>query len=97
VEIRKQNDGYVDDVNTWAASMEWDSDAVEHTLYILNEGAQSLTNLNEVGGGSTAFHKCACLLLSWIFNGKRLLIDYEREGTITLLDNKGTPSKTTQL
>ena len=97
LEIRKRNDGYVDDVNTWAASMEWDNEAVEYVLNTLNEGAQILTNLNEVGGGSTAFHKCACILMSWTFNGKRLVIDYEREGTITLLDNKGAPSKITQL
>jgi hypothetical protein len=32
LEIRKQNDGYVDDVNTWAASMDWNSDIVEHVL-----------------------------------------------------------------
>jgi hypothetical protein len=35
--------------------------------------------------------------MSWIFNGKRLVIDYEREGTRTLLDNKGAPSRITQL
>jgi hypothetical protein len=97
LEISKRNDGYVDDVNTWAASMEWDSEAIEHVLYMLNKGAQSLTDLNEVGGGSTAFHKCACLFMSWIFNGKRLVIDYEQEGTRTLLDNKGAPSRITQL
>ena len=99
LEIHKQNDGNVDDVNTWAASMDWNSDTVEHVLYMLNQGAQSLTNLNEVGGGSTAFHKCACMLMlmSWTFNGKRLVIDYEQDGTITLLDNKGAPSKITQL
>jgi hypothetical protein len=35
--------------------------------------------------------------MSWTFNGKRLVIDYKQDGTITLLDNKDAPSKITQL
>ena len=57
--IKKLNDGYVDDVNTWAGNMGWDSQAAEEVTYDLQNGAQSLTDLNETPGGSTAFHKCA--------------------------------------
>jgi hypothetical protein len=40
--ISKRNDGYVDDVNTWAASMQCDGNAVDHTIYRLNKGSQTL-------------------------------------------------------
>jgi hypothetical protein len=64
--IRKQNDGYVDDVNTWAGCMEIGSEATETTMYQLQKGSQILTDLNETPGGSTAFHKCATALMSWV-------------------------------
>jgi hypothetical protein len=95
--IKKRNDGYVDDVNTWAASMECDGNATDHTIYLLNKGSQSLTDLNEVGGGSTAFHKSVSQLLAWKSNGRFLEIDYDRVGEVILQDNKGAPSKIAQL
>jgi hypothetical protein len=95
--IKKRNDGYVDDVNTWAANMQCDSDVVDYVIYRLNKGSQLLADLNEVGGGSTAFHKCASSLLAWVSNGKKLVIDYEKECKLMLQDNKGASSCIKQL
>eukprot|EP00956_Cyclotella_meneghiniana_P006228 scaffold8104_cov47-Cyclotella_meneghiniana.AAC.6 len=67
--IKKRNDGYVDDVNTWAGEMDLDHGVEESVMYDLQQCAQGLTNLNEVSGGSTAFHKCACQILMWKSNG----------------------------
>jgi hypothetical protein len=53
--------------------------------------------LNEVGGGSTAFHKSVSQLLAWKSNGRFLEIDYDRVGEVILQDNKGAPSKIAQL
>jgi hypothetical protein len=41
--IKKRNDAYVDDANTWAGQLEREPDAVEKVLYRLKSGAQSLT------------------------------------------------------
>eukprot|EP00956_Cyclotella_meneghiniana_P029777 scaffold73268_cov96-Cyclotella_meneghiniana.AAC.1 len=54
--IKKRNDGYVDDVNTWAGEMNLDFGVEESVMYDLQQRAQGLTDLNEVSGGSTAFH-----------------------------------------
>ena len=43
--IRKRNDAYVDDANTWAGQLEREPDVVEKVLYKLKLGAQSLTDL----------------------------------------------------
>eukprot|EP00956_Cyclotella_meneghiniana_P033092 scaffold93176_cov89-Cyclotella_meneghiniana.AAC.1 len=92
--IRKRNDGYVDDVNTWAGKIERDLGDVEEVMYDLQVRAQGLTDLNEVSGGSTAFHKCACQLLSWRSTGKTLEINYDMEGVgMVLTDAKGAASK----
>jgi hypothetical protein len=90
--IRKINNGYVDDVNTFAASMETGLLAEEDTMYRLERGAQSLTDLNDTSGGATAFHKCATQLLGWRSDGKRLVIPEESELRIKLTDVKGASS-----
>jgi hypothetical protein len=96
--IEKRNDGYVDDVNTWAGSMQIDQDLVEHSMYQLQKGAQILTNLNETSGGSTAFHKCATQLLSWRPTRDFLEINYDiDEYRIVLEDAVGAKSTITQL
>eukprot|EP00956_Cyclotella_meneghiniana_P004437 scaffold5449_cov52-Cyclotella_meneghiniana.AAC.5 len=88
--IRKRNDGYVDDVNTWAGKIKRDLQDVEEVMYDLQVRAQGLTDLNEVSGGSTAFHKCACQLLSWRSTGRTLEINYDMEGIgMVLTDAKG--------
>jgi hypothetical protein len=66
--------------------------AEEYTMYQLGKGAQTLTELNETSGGATAFHKCATQVLSWRSNGKKLAINYEFDGKLSLKDNKGAVS-----
>jgi hypothetical protein len=95
--IRKRNDGYVDDVNTWAASMEVGILAEEDVMYKLKKGAQTLTELNETSGGATAFHKCATQVLAWQSDGKCLRIKPEVEGRLILKDNKGAASSISNL
>ena len=91
--ITKRNDGYVDDVNTWSAYDKHDHAAVEQTMFHLQVGSQALTNLNETTGGSTAFHKCATQLLSWLANSERLVINYNPETPpMILIDAKQAPS-----
>ena len=96
--IRKRNDGYVDDVNTWAGCMDIGSGATETTMYQLQKGSQTLTDLNETSGGSTAFHKCATQLLSWIATQDSLEIDKDIEHYgIVLEDAAGAKSSIKQL
>jgi hypothetical protein len=90
--IRKINNGYVDDVNTFAASMEVGLLAEEQVMYSLERGAQSLTDLNDTSGGATAFHKCATQLLGWRSDGRRLVIRESSELKIKLTDVKGASS-----
>jgi hypothetical protein len=91
--ITKQHDGYVDDVDTWAAVVEYDSFAAEQAIYQLQRSSQFLTDLNEVPGGSTAFHKCAVFILSWKYGPKTLEINRDvSDLRFVLTDNKGAPS-----
>ncbi len=56
--------------------MEIGSEAVETTMYQLQKGSQILTDLNKTPGGSTsAFHKCATQLMSWVETPEFLEID----------------------
>eukprot|EP00956_Cyclotella_meneghiniana_P006230 scaffold8106_cov56-Cyclotella_meneghiniana.AAC.2 len=96
--IKKRNDGYVYDVNTWAGEMDLDLGVEESVMYDLQERAQGLTNLNEVSGGSTAFHKCACQILMWKSNGVTLEINEEiGDLSMVLVDARGAPPKITML
>jgi hypothetical protein len=91
--ITKRNDGYVDDVDTWAAVPEYGLDATEQAMYRLQRSSQYLTDLNEVPGGSTAFHKCAVFILGWRTGPKTLEINRDvSELPFILTDNKGAPS-----
>jgi hypothetical protein len=91
--IRKRNDGFVDDVNTWAGVVEYEPWSAEHAMYTLQTGSQLLTDLNEVPGGSTAFHKCAVFLLSWTTSTDTLVIKTDMsEHKFQLRDNKGALS-----
>jgi hypothetical protein len=67
-------------------------------MFQLQKGAQAIANLNEVPGGSTAFHKCATQLLSWKPGKDFLEIDYDiHEYRIVLEDAVGAPSTISQL
>ena len=67
--IKKRNDAYVDDANTWAGQLEREPDAVEKVLYRLKSGAQSLIDLQDVSGGQ--WHFTNALSSSW--HGKVVL------------------------
>jgi hypothetical protein len=96
--IKKLNGGYIDDVNTWAGNMGWDSQAAEKATHDLQNGAQSLTDFNETPGGSTAFHKCATQLLSWYATRDNLKIEYNiKDHQIVLRDAVGATSMISQL
>jgi hypothetical protein len=96
--IKKLNNGYVNDVNTWAGNMGWDSQAAEEATYDLQHGAQTLTDLNETPGGSTAFHKCATQLLTWHATRDTLKIEYNIDDyRIMLRDAVGATSMISQL
>ena len=96
--ISKRNDGYVDDVNTWAGMLRRDLDTVEQVTYQLQKGSQSLTDLNETSGGSTAFHKCAVQLLRWKQGRRTLEINYDMDYPgIRLVDAKNAPSEIAKL
>ena len=96
--ISKRNDGYVDDVNTWAGFLERDIGIVERVLYQLQKGSQTLTDLNETAGGSTAFHKCATQLLKWKVGRRSLEIDYDMSyDGIRSVDAKNAPSEIAKL
>ena len=96
--IRKRNDGYVDDVNTWAGCMEIGSEAAETIMYQLQKGSQILTDLNETSGGSTAFHKCTTQLMSWVATPEFLEIDKNIDQyRIVLEDAVGAKSTIAQL
>jgi hypothetical protein len=91
--IRKRNDGFVDDVNTWSGVSEYEPWSAEHAMYTFQKGSQLLTDLNEVPGGSTAFHKCAVFLLSWVSSPDTLVINTDMSAhKFQLRDNKGAPS-----
>ncbi len=56
--IKKNNDAYVDDVNTWAGLLENGHEAADQVMHTLWKGAQSWANIQDVVSQSTAFHKC---------------------------------------
>jgi hypothetical protein len=95
--IKKRNDAYVDDANTWAGQLEQEPDVVEKVLYKLKLGAQSLTDLQDVSGGAMAFYKCFIQLMAWKNGPNRLELRREFTDEFTLCNPKGAPSLITIL
>jgi len=91
--IKKNNDGYVDDVDVWAATLENDPEVAEMVMVNLAVGTQSLANLFDVVSQSTAFHKCFCQVLAWKLVDGLYEIDYTTTHDIILKDSVGAPSK----
>ncbi|KAL7536722.1 hypothetical protein ACHAWF_007008 [Thalassiosira exigua] len=87
--IRKRNDGYVDDVDTWAAQMGNNLEAIKLTEHQIAEGAQKWANIQDVVAQSMAFHKCAFHMLVWKEVRSSLIIDYDYSAAMTLHDTKG--------
>ena len=90
--IRKRNDAYVDDANTWAGQLEREPDVVEKVLHDLKEGAQSLTDLQDVSGGAMAFYKCFIQLMAWKAGNNTLELRTQFDNEFTLRDPEGAPS-----
>ena len=91
--IHKNNDGYVDDVDTWAGSIASDPEITTMVLNHLQEGAQKWADLQDVVGQSTAFHKCFVQILSHTLERNQYKIDYELTHSMVLHDSKGAGTK----
>jgi hypothetical protein len=76
----------------------WHLPMIHHSLVAYDRPAQLLTDLNEVPGGSTAFHKCAVFLLSGVSSNKRLsalllpqeVVPYSASYPVQGLQNQGS-------
>ena len=90
--IKRNNDAYVDDVDTYAASMENKPGTAEDVMTTLTCGAQKWTNIQDVVAASTAFHKCLTQILSWKERKGTLEVDYDFNFKMELLDSKGAKS-----
>ena len=90
--IKRNNDAYVDDVDTYAASMENSPGTAEDVMTTLTSGAQKWTNVQDVVAASTAFHKCITQVLSWKERKGSLEVDYDYKYAMELLDSKGARS-----
>jgi ribonuclease HI len=91
--IRKNNDGYVDDVDTWAGSLEVDPEVAKWVIQHLEQGAQKWADLQDVVGQSTAFHKCFVQILAHNLVRDSYEIDYETVHSMVLHDSKGAGTK----
>ena len=87
--IKKNNDAYVDDVDTWAGSLSNGRDAADEVMFHLMDGAQKWSDVQDVVAASTAFHKCMVQILSHVAVNGSMVIDYEYRSDVTLSDIKG--------
>ena len=90
--IVKNNDAYVDDVDTFASSMENGIEVAGEVCTKLTRGAQAWSNVQDVVAASTAFHKCLLSILSYKNKGGSLTINYDYKYSMYLYDVKGAPS-----
>ncbi|KAL7532797.1 hypothetical protein ACHAXR_004900 [Thalassiosira sp. AJA248-18] len=91
--ISKNNDAYVDDVDTWAGSSEYGPDITDYVMSTLENRAQKWTNVQDVAAVSTAFHKCTAQILAWKIVRSSLQIDYEYTYELCLVDSNGATTK----
>ena len=89
---RGKNDGYFDDVDTYAGEMANDINAANNVMTRLATGAQKWANLCDVITQSIAFHKCSVQILNFINVKQSLKIEYETQYEISLEDSKGPTS-----
>lgn len=88
----KNNDTYVDDADTWAASLRYGSAATSQVMELIAHGAQQWTNVQDVSGGATAFDKCAVQCLAWQEKLGSLHINMDLPTKISLTDVRGASS-----
>ena len=91
--IKKNNDAYVDDVDTWSGQLGYGRTVANNVMISLNGGAQKWSNVQDVVAASTAFHKCMCQVLAWAVLKGSLAIDYAYTYEMTLHDVKGARTK----
>ena len=91
--IKKNNDGYVDDVDTWSGKLGWGREVADEVMHKLKGGAQSWSDIQDVVAASTAFHKCMCQVLAHIAKNGSLVIDYDYTFDMHLHDVKGATTK----
>ena len=75
--IKKNNDGYANDVNTYAGEMTNDIYIANNAMTCLATGAQKWANLCDAIAQSIVFHKCIVQILSFVNVNSSLKIDYE--------------------
>ena len=90
--IKKNNNGYVDDVNTYAGEMTKDIHTADNVMTRLSTGAQKWANLCNGIAQSTAFHKCIAQILSFTNVKSSLKIDYKIRYVMSLQDSKEATS-----
>ena len=86
--IKKNNDAYADDVDTWAESMDYGQVELHSVMCKLIEGDQKWSNIQDVAAAPIVFHKCITQILGHIVVALSLVIDYEFEFEMDLLDIK---------
>jgi len=91
--IEKNNDAYADDVDTWASYMDYGRIESNSLMSRLTTGVQKWSNLQDVAASSTAFHKYTTQLLGYINERSSLVIDYDFEFDMSLLDIKGAKTQ----
>ena len=95
--LKRNNAGYVDDVDTMAGSTEYGPEATHQVMHHLEVGAQKWANIQDVVAQSTAFHKCAVSALAWKEEKSSLVIDYDFKYDMILSDINGAGTSIGQL
>ena len=95
--IQKNNDAYVDDVDTYAGSVENGPLEANNVMVHLTDGSPKWTNLLDVVAKPTAFHKCTAQIFLFFQVKSSLKINYDTQHELSLLDLQGAQSKITYL
>ena len=90
--IKKKNDGYANDIDTYEGEMTNNIYAADNGMTHLATGAQKWANLRDVIAQSIAFHKCIVQILSFVHVHSSLKIDYGSKFTMRLKDSKWATS-----
>ena len=91
--IKRNNAGYVDDVDTMTSSMDYGDAAAEEAMCKLTVSAQKWSNIQDVVAASTAFHKCAAQILTYRPKNGSLEINYDYKYSIKLQDSVGAETE----
>ena len=89
--LEEQN-AYIDEVDTYAASMSNVTKAAACIMEKLQKGTQKHSNVQYVVTASTEFHKCLVQILSYITMHRLLQVSYNFTHSIHCADVKGAQS-----